>query len=317
MDYAFGVGWAVTRHCPEPVAERVLEGVADRLWKQRGDGVLQLEANLRRAVGTTSDADLRALSQQGMRSYFRYWHEAFRLPAWSDRRIVDGVVTTNESAVRKVHARGRGAVVALAHMGNWDLAGAWACRTGLPVSTVAERLRPESLYRRFVAYRESLGMEVVPLASAGDSLAAMRAALARGRMVSLLADRPMGMGAVEVELLGEPARLAGGPAALGRLAGIPLVVAIASYRGPLLHLDISDPIDPVGGRDGVAQMTQRIADVLSAGIRRSPQDWHMLQPVFVADLDAARESGLAAGAAGAAAGAADGAEGDVPEAPET
>lgn len=280
------MGWAVSRHCPEPVAERVLEGVADRLWKQRGTAVAQLEANLSRAAPGGSAADLRALSQQAMRSYFRYWHEAFRLPAWSERRIVDGVVTTNESALREVHAQGRGAVVALAHMGNWDLAGAWACLTGLPVSTVAERLRPESLFERFVAYRTQLGIEVVPLTGAGNALAAMRAALDRGRVVCLLGDRALGKGAVDVRLLGESARLAGGPAALARMSKVPLVVAVASYRGPLLHLDISDPLEPVVGRDGVAVMTQGVADVFSEGIRRSPQDWHMLQPVFVADLGA-------------------------------
>lgn len=286
VDYAFGVGWAVTRHCPEPVAERVLEGVADRLWKQHGAGVVQLEANLRRAAPEAGPEELRSLSQRAMRSYFRYWHEAFRLPSWSQRRVVDGVVTSNEAALRGAHAQGRGAVVALAHMANWDLAGAWACLTGLPVSTVAERLRPESLFRRFLAYREELGIEVTPLTGSGNSLAAMRAALTRGRVVCLLADRALGRGAVEVELMGEPARLAGGPAALARMSKVPLLVAIASYRGPLLHLDISEPILPEPGRDGVASMTQQVANVFSAGIRRSPQDWHMLQPVFVADINA-------------------------------
>jgi len=278
------MGWAVTRHCPEPVAERVLEGVADRLWRQRGGGVDQLEANLRRAAPGLPPAELRALSQLAMRSYFRYWHEAFRLPARSERRVVDGVVTSNESALRDVHARGRGAVVVLPHMANWDLAGAWACLTGLPVSTVAERLRPESLFNRFVAYREQLGIEVVPLTGAGNALAAMRAALGRGRVVCLLGDRAFGAGAVDVQLLGEPARLPGGPAALARMGKVPLIVAIASYRGPLLHLDISDPIEPVTGRDGVLATTQQVADAFGAGIRRSPQDWHMLQPVFVRDL---------------------------------
>lgn len=284
-DYAFGVGWAVSRHSPEPVAARLLESAADRLWKQGGPGVTQLETNLRRAVPAISGADLRELSQRAMRSYFRYWHEAFRLPSWSHRRIVDMVVTTNESALRDVHAQGRGAIVALPHMANWDMAGAWACLTGLPVSTVAERLRPESLFDRFVAYRTELGIEVEPLTGSGNPLSAMRAALDRGRVVCLLADRSVGDGGVDVSLLGESARLPGGPAVLARIGKVPIIVAVPSYRGPLLHLDISDPIDAVGGRGGVVATTQRVADALSAGIRRAPQDWHMLQRVFVADLE--------------------------------
>jgi KDO2-lipid IV(A) lauroyltransferase len=31
-------------------------------------------------------------------------------------------------------------------------------------------------------------------------------------------------------------------------------------------------------------MTQACADALAGGIRQYPQDWHMLQRVFVADL---------------------------------
>ncbi len=289
VDYAFGVGWAVTRHSPEPVADKVLESAADRLWKQQGTGVSQLEANLERAVPGSTHDELRALSQAGMRSYFRYWHEVFRLPSWSHSRIVDMVVTTNEPALRDVFAEGRGAIVALPHMANWDLAGAWAALTGLPVSTVAERVRPESLFNRFVAYRAELGIEVEPLSGAGNPLTAMKAALGRGRVVCLLADRSFGNGGVDVTLLGESARLPGGPAALSRMAQVPVIVATPSYHGLLLRLEISDPIVPIAGRDGVRAMTQQIADAFSAGIRRAPQDWHMLQPVFVADLTKTEE----------------------------
>jgi phosphatidylinositol dimannoside acyltransferase len=283
VDYAFGMAWGVTRHFPEAVAERLLRGAADRVWKHGGSGVRQLEANLARAVPGITAPALRDLSQQAMRSYFRYWHEAFRLPSWSHRRIVDMVVTINESPLREVHAQGRGAIVALPHMGNWDLAGAWACLTGLPVSTVAERLRPESLYKRFVAYRAELGIEVEPLSGSGNPLTAMRSALERGRVVCLLADRSVGRGGVDVVLLDETARLPGGPATLARMCKVPVVVATSSYRGPLMHLQISDPIEPIAGAGGVTATTQRIADEFSAAIRRTPRDWHMLQRVFVSD----------------------------------
>jgi len=285
VDYAFSVAWAVTRHSPEPVAARLLESAADRVWKQGGPGVTQLEANLRRAVPDITSGALRQLSQRAMRSYFRYWHEAFRLPSWSHRRIVDMVVTTNESALREVHARGRGAIVALPHMGNWDLAGAWACLTGLPVSTVAERLHPESLYNRFVAYRAELGIEVEPLSGAASPLSAMKSALDRGRGVCLLADRSVGKGGVDVSLLGEAARLPGGPATLARMCKVPVIVATPSYRGPLMHLEISAPIQPVPGRGGAVAITQQVADAFSAAIQHDPHDWHMHQRVFVSDLE--------------------------------
>jgi phosphatidylinositol dimannoside acyltransferase len=289
VDYAFRVAWATSRHSPEPVATRVLEGVADRVWRRRGSGVLQLEANLRRAVPAATDDDLRELSAAAMRSYFRYWHEVFRLPAWSDSRVVDSVVTTGEDGLRAGFAGGRGAIIALPHMANWDHAGAWACLTGMSVSTVAERLRPDSLFTRFVRYREELGMEVLALTGSGNPTAALRSSLAAGRLVCLLGDRNLTGTGVGVELLGEPARLPGGPAALSRMTGAPLVALTLTFRGPLMQLDFSEPITVRPGRSGLVAMTQDIADWFTTGIRRTPTDWHMMQPVFDADLDRSRD----------------------------
>jgi KDO2-lipid IV(A) lauroyltransferase len=170
-------------------------------------------------------------------------------------------------------------------MANWDHAGAWACLTGMPVSTVAERLRPSSLFDRFVSYREGLGMEVIALGGAEDPLLTLKASLRAGRLVCLLADRDLTGKGLEVELLGEPARMPGGPAALARITGAPLVALALTFRGPLLYLDFSEPIAVRRGRDGLTAMTQEIADWFTAGIRRSPVDWHMLQAVFSADLD--------------------------------
>jgi phosphatidylinositol dimannoside acyltransferase len=288
VEQAFRVGWAISRHTPEPVAERLLEGAADRVVRRRGSGVQQLERNLRRAVPDASPEELSDLTANAMRSYFRYWHEAFRLPTWTEHRIVDGVVTFNEQPLRDGFAAGGGAIVALPHMANWDRAGAWACLTGMPVSTVAERLRPEALYDRFVAYREDLGMEVIALTGSGHPLTALRAALAAGRLVCLLADRDMTRRGVEVSLLGESARLPGGPAALARMTDSQLVAATLSFEGPLLRIDFSDPIQVVPGPGGVQAMTQQVADHFTSGIRRDPVDWHMLQKVFTADLDPAR-----------------------------
>ncbi len=284
VDYAFRLAWVVTRHTPEALAARVLESAADRLWRRHGSGVTQLEANLRRAAPQLDPAELRLLSRLAMRSYFRYWHEAFLLPSWSHQRVVDTVVTTNEEGFRRRFEEGSGGIIALPHMGNWDLAGAWACLTGMPVSTVAERLRPEALYDRFVAYRTSLGMEVSPLTGAGNPLTELRGAIRRGRLVCLVADRDLSKSGVEVDLLGEPARMPTGPAALARMTGAPLVALTSEYRGPLLRLHFSDVVEVRPGKDGVRAMTQQLADFYGAAIRRQPEDWHMLQPIFSADF---------------------------------
>jgi lauroyl/myristoyl acyltransferase len=227
-----------------------------------------------------------------MRSYFRYWHEVFRLPSWSQSRIVDSVVTTGEESLRTGFAEGRGAIIALPHMANWDHAGAWACLTGMPVSTVAERLRPDSLFNRFVRYREELGMQVIALTGSGNPTAELRTSLRQGRLICLLADRNLTGQGVEVDLLHESARLPGGPAALSRMTGAPMVALTLSYRGPLMQLDFSPPIAPRPGRAGLLAMTQDVADWFTAGMQATPTDWHMLQPIFTADLDRSSADGV-------------------------
>ncbi len=283
VETAFALGWALTRHSPEPVAERLLEHAADRIYRQQGAGVRQLRANLARS-GTLPGPVLDQLTQDAMRSYFRYWHEAFRLPGWSASRVVDSVVTSNEQPLRSAYAEGRGAVIALPHMANWDLAGAWACLTGMPVSTVAERLEPKTLFDRFVAYRERLGMEVIPLSEGARTMSALRSSIGRRRLVCLVADRDLTNAGAEVMLLGEAARLPIGPAALAAATGAPLLAATLSFRGPLLRIDFSEPQSVRRHRDDINAATQTVADWFTAGIRRHAVDWHMLQPVFVADL---------------------------------
>ncbi|MGI8577576.1 MAG: phosphatidylinositol mannoside acyltransferase [Nocardioidaceae bacterium] len=284
LDFAFRAGWAVTRRVPESVGQRLMEGAADGVWARRGAGVVRLEANLRRAAPGSDDRQLRALSRRALRSYFRYWHEVFRLPSWSRTRIAAMGVTVNIEPLRAAFETGSGVVVALPHMANWDLAGAWSCVNGMPVSTVAQRLRPDALFERFVGYRQRLGLEVVPLVAGSGPLTAMRRSLERGRLVCLLADRDITGGGLEVDLLGEPARLPGGPAMLARMTDAPLIALTLSYAGPLLRFDFSQPIQNRPGRSGLAAMTQDVADHFSAGILAHPADWHMLQDVFRAEV---------------------------------
>jgi phosphatidylinositol dimannoside acyltransferase len=286
VDAAYGLGWAVTRRVPEAVAQGAFERLADQIWRRRGTGVRRLQANLRRARPDADDAEVDDLARAAMRSYLRDWCEAFRLPVWSRDEVVERIVVHHEHRLRDAHASGRGVVVPLPHLANWDLAGAWACLTGMPLTTVAERLEPERLFRRFVAYRESLGMEVLPLTGGDGSPVRTLVDRARaGRLVCLVADRDLSASGIEVDLLGHRARLPAGPAMVARTTGAPLVPATLAYEGPRLHITFHEPVPPQPGAGGVRAMTQAVADAFTVGIRANPQDWHMLQKVFVDDLD--------------------------------
>jgi phosphatidylinositol dimannoside acyltransferase len=291
-DLAYGMGWASVRRLPEPVAQALFRRIADRMWRRRVGGVRQLRTNLRRVVGNQlDDATLDELTHAAMRSYLRYWCEAFRLPSWSTDELIRRLVVHDEDILRSAAAAGNGLVAVLPHMGNWDHAGAWIAATGVPFTTVVERLRPEALYDRFVAYRESLGMEVVPLTGGDSPFLTLRRRLGEGRMICLLGDRDLTAAGVEVSFFGEPARMPAGPAALSLAAGSPLMPVSLWYEGPVMHLRMHPYVAPPadGSRsEKVAMMTQQVADVFAAAICAHPMDWHMLQRVWVSDLDPTR-----------------------------
>ncbi|MEV5239385.1 phosphatidylinositol mannoside acyltransferase [Streptomyces cinnamoneus] len=288
-DALYGLGWGTVKRLPEPVATRMGRGIADAAWKRRGQGVLRLEANLARVVPDASPARLAQLSRAGMRSYMRYWMESFRLPVWSKDRIRTGFDPEGLHHLQDALASGRGVVIALPHMGNYDLAGAWVtARLGVPFTTVAERLKPETLYDRFVAYREGLGMEVLPHAG-GSAFGTLARRLRSGGLVCLVADRDLSSSGIQVSFFGEAAKMPAGPAMLAVQTGALLLPVTLWYdRSPVMRGRIHAPVEvPEGGTraEKAAAMTQQVADAFAAGIAEHPQDWHMLQRLWLADLE--------------------------------
>ena len=290
VDAGFAVGWRAVKALPEPAARSLFAALADIAWLRRGVGVRRLEANLARVA---PDRDPRELSRAALRSYLRYWCEVFRLPVMSPERIVADMYVEDEDRLRAAIAAGRGVVVALPHSGNWDHGGAWLVRTGVPFTTVVERLRPESLFRRFVAFRESIGMEVLPLTGGAEVFATLARRLRAGRVLCLVADRDLTATGVAVDFFGAQARMPAGPAALALATGAALLPVTMWYaedgRGwrARIHPEVGPPAH--GDRKArVAAMTQGLADAFAEGIAAHPADWHMLQRLWVDDLDPAR-----------------------------
>ncbi|MGB6453528.1 MAG: phosphatidylinositol mannoside acyltransferase [Streptosporangiaceae bacterium] len=289
----YRAGWLAVRQLPEPAARWAFARIADYLWRRRGKAMRQLEANLGRVVPGASDAELRQLSRAAMRSYLRYWVEAFRLPSMPMERITTGMSVAGEEQTALAHIKaGRGVIFALPHTGNVDVAAAWIMTRGFgQISVIAERLKPESVFQQFVAYRQSLGMEVIPHTGGPSPFGVMAQRLRQGRLVCIVADRDLSAGGVEVQLFGQPARIGAGPAALAARTGAALMPVTLWFEGDdwrgRIYPEIAAPDDGTQVQK-VAAMSQQLARVWQAGIAEHPQDWHMLQKVFVADLDATR-----------------------------
>ncbi|MFG2939321.1 phosphatidylinositol mannoside acyltransferase [Streptomyces sp. NPDC048282] len=291
-DALYGLGWGTVKKLPEPVAVRLGDSLADLAWRQRGKGVQRLESNYARVLPDASPERLRELSRAGMRSYLRYWMESFRLPAWSEDRVRGGFDVKDVHHLTDGLASDRGVIIALPHLANWDLAGAWVTtELKTPFTTVAERLKPETLYDRFVAYREGLGMEVLPH-SGGTAFGTLARRLRDGGLICLVADRDLSESGVEVDFFGDTARMPAGPALLAQQTGAILLPVTLWYDDtPVMKGRVHAPVDVPESGDRASKtsvMTQALADAFATGIADHPEDWHMLQRLWLADLDPAK-----------------------------
>jgi phosphatidylinositol dimannoside acyltransferase len=298
----FSAGWGLVCRLPEPAARAAFNFGADLAWRRQGGGVQTLEGNLARVLGDgfgqhpeEDGAELRALSRAVMRSYARYYLEAFRLQLIPGERIDRGMHVNQENVdLTLEHMRGgRGVIYALPHMGDFEQAGLWVMRAGAgSFTTVAERLKPESVFEKFLAFRTSLGMEVLATSGGPHPFGVMAQRLRAGRLVCIVADRDLSDTGVEVDFLGEKALFPAGPAALAVQTGAALMPVACWFVGDsewAAHVYDEIPVPAAGNRrQKAAAMTQTLATVFEQAIREHPEDWHMLQKLFVRDLDPAR-----------------------------
>ncbi len=294
-DWAYATGWMAVRAMPEFAARNAF-GAAAR-YAARSGGPDQLRKNLARVLHVPPADVPDSLMRASLASYARYWREAFRLPGMDlaalGRELHDSVLGRDH--IDAALASGRGAVIGLPHSGNWDMAGVWLAQTHGTFTTVAERLKPESLYRRFIHYRESLGFEVLPL-SGGEQgpfqapFDVLCERLRDNRVVCLMAERDLTRTGVQVDFFGEPTRLPAGPAKLAIATGAALLPAHCWFEGQGWGVIIHPPLDCTSG--DVGAITQAMADHFEKNIAAHPEDWHMMQPQWLADLPDAKQARL-------------------------
>ena len=285
LDFAvaggYFAGWRVVRALPEKFAYKTFDRIGRYALSKNGARVKRLRSNLSRVCPKKNATEMDALMREAMSSYMRYWCDTFRSPDWSRERISQTVTVEGEELLTTPMRDGTGVVVALPHAGNWDHAGSYFCSMGFPLVTVAERLKPEALFNKFLEYRQNIGMEVLALDS--RSIATLMQRSREGSLIALVADRDLSKSGVEVSFFGYPARMPAGPALLAIRTGIPLITAYVSYTSTGIHIQFNSVEIPVSGseEEKISQVVQRCADLFAKGISSAPQDWHMLQRIWV------------------------------------
>lgn len=279
--FLYFAGWRLVRTLPERSAYSLFSFIGRRAVKANGKSVQRLRFNLSRVKPELSTVELENLVSRAFDSYLRYWCDTFRIQDWSAERVQETVTLTNGHLLVDPMRSGRGVVIALPHSGNWDHAGAYFCSIGIPLVTVAERLKPEKLFQRFLAYRNSMGFEVLSLDS--RSFVTLMKRAREKRLIALVADRDLSRSGIDVDFFGYPSRMPAGPALLAVKTGIPLVVAHVSYTSTGIHINFSEVSVPESGSESekVSKVVQACADLFAQGIAEHPEDWHMLQRIWI------------------------------------
>jgi len=267
---------------PEKTAYQLANFVSDQILRKNGKGIQRLRSNYKRVVPNISNSALEALTKEGMRSYLRYWFDTFRLNKWSKSRIIETTFVVRENLLRDPIETKKGCIIALPHAGNWDHAAAYFCSTGIPITAVVERLKPEAIFKKFLAYRQSIGIEAI--SHREKTIPILMERLNQGKLVALVADRDMSRNGIEVNFLGGIAKMPAGPAILAIKSGSPLVTAYIRYLDEGIEITFDETIQlPISGseEEQIRIVTQSMADNFAKRIQDSPVDWHMLQRIWV------------------------------------
>ena len=287
VDLGYWLGWNTLWAVPSKSTRLLFDLMAKVTWRRQGIGIKQLELNLGRVLSVDPEsAQIRDLSLRVMRSYMRYYWETFQLSRLSREQVVESITAENASSLSE-SLKGGGAILTLPHSGNWDLAGAWAATYFGSLCTVAERLRPEGVFQKFLKMRTDLGIELMPLTGDGGTYEYLRNHVNEGHLVALLGDRDVAKSGMSNDFFGHRASLPIGAALLAIDTGRPLFSCATHYRDSKLVITFDDEIvfsrDPVVGRDRLRlaqQVTALIARNFEAHILAHPENWHQLQPVW-------------------------------------
>lgn len=281
--------WRTIRFLPENWAYAIFNRIALRAYRRNGKRIQRLRANYRSIRPDIPESEIEVMVRLGISNGMRYWCDTFRISDWTDERVLETVTTENEELLLAGSQSGRGVIVALPHAGNWDHAGYYFCSKGIEVHTVAEHLKPERLFRKFLAHRERMGIKVLDLR---DSVTEeLIARLHDGKLVALVADRDLSKSGIAVDFFGATARMPVGPALLAYRTSADLIVAFVSYRVGGIHIKFSGPIEVRHDKpeaDEIKRVTQVMARHFQSDIDSDPTSWHMLQRIFIETAEVGR-----------------------------
>jgi lauroyl/myristoyl acyltransferase len=268
--YAYLIGWRIVRFLPEKIAYKIFFYIGKHVFRKNGKSIQRLRNNLKQ-VTALKDLELEELTKKAMQSYMRYWCDTFRMPDWNQEKIAANVELVNSEVFTAPLDAGKGVVVALPHSGNWDHAAAYFLGRGYKAVTVAERLKPEKVFKAFLKYRQEIGLEV--LSTDMRTIPTLVTRAKEGFIVALVADRDLSSSGVEVDFFGRIAKMPVGPVGIAKKAEVDLIGAFITYTPKSIKITFAK----------LDYSVQAQADFFAKCIKENPVDWHMLQRIWIND----------------------------------
>jgi phosphatidylinositol dimannoside acyltransferase len=287
--YAYVGASRLAQAIPERLAYGIAHTTGTLMAKLSRKKRAIVERNISRITGEPPDSiRVQSLVVAAFKSYARYWLETFRLVRAPREFFLERFQCPDEYKLDEMAARGKGAVVAVGHLGNWDAAGAWVGARGQRLVSVAEMLKPRRMFEFFADHRARLGMKIYGAES--GVTAKLVEEVERGSIVAILGDRDLKGVGPKVEFFGEPTTFPAGPASVALRAGVPLLVGGVfsivlgdGRRG--WYTEISGPFElpEEKGPGAVQQLTEIVASELERFIARRPEEWHVFQAFWPED----------------------------------
>lgn len=278
---AFRAGAWLSRHVSYDRGRRIAMRAGEAFHRAVPSARLNVERNLSRVLGQPPGSPLLdAAVLEAFRSYFLYWFETFHIRAMPIPELVSRTRFIGREHLDAAVAGGRGGILALPHIGNWDAGGRWVTGQGYSMTAVAEELKPEAAFRLFLEHRRALGMGIVALGGerVGEELTRL---LAANELLCLVADRDLSGRGVAVEMFGAIAQVPAGPAMLSLATGAPLMVCAAYHvEGGGWEVVVEAPVGierTDSFRDDVTSLTRLVAAGFEREIASAPTQWHMFQ----------------------------------------
>jgi Kdo2-lipid IVA lauroyltransferase/acyltransferase len=274
MDALEPSGLTIARGAQRRFAPAWLDGAAAVLAFVVGDLLRVRRSHVTAAMRRAGLADSESLARAMYRSLARGLWELVWL-AFRPRRPLGDLVALDAELLRRVRGSdGRGAVIATAHTGNWDLL-ACAAAERAPLTVVTKHLSIGWLDRLWQGVRARRGVRLI---SAGSAARGALRALGRGELVAALVDQApeRQRATIVVDFLGAPARVDLAPALLALRARVPLISVFGWRRGDGRHsVELAGVFEPPArvSRAWAEHTMRAVSAELEALVLRHPEQW--------------------------------------------